>query len=91
MIPRRPSATEKSAFICTISAACFHPTLPVLATGSADHSLKLWRYADAALLQSFISIEGLPRSLTFSPNGKLLATDGRDRAVRIIAVDEELR
>lgn len=72
----------------TISAACFHPTLPVLATGSADHSLKLWRYADATLLQSFICIEGLPRSLTFSPNGKLLATDGRDRAVRVFILEK---
>ncbi|MCB1276687.1 WD40 repeat domain-containing serine/threonine-protein kinase [Prosthecobacter sp.] len=72
----------------TISAACFHPTQPILATGSSDHSLKLWRYADATLLQSFIGVEGLTRSITFSPNGRLLATDGRDRAVRIIEVDE---
>lgn len=70
----------------TISAACFHPTLPILATGSTDHSLKLWRYTDATLLHTFPGIEGTPRSLTFSPDGKLLATDGRDRAVRIIAV-----
>lgn len=75
----------------TISAACFHPTQPILATASAGHSLKLWRYADATLLQSFIGVEGLPRSITFSPNGRLMATDGRDRAVRIIAVDEKLR
>lgn len=75
----------------TISTACFHPTQPILATASSDHSLKLWRYADATMLQSFIGVEGLSRSITFSPNGNLLATDGRDRAVRLIGVDESLR
>ncbi len=72
----------------TISVACFHPTQPFLATGSADHNLKLWHYADATLLQTFTAIEGLPRSLTFSPGGKLIATDGRDRAVRVFEVAE---
>jgi WD40 repeat protein len=70
----------------TISAACFHPTLPILATGSTDHSLKLWHCTDATLLHTFPGIEGTPRSLTFSPDGRLLATDGRDRAVRVFAV-----
>lgn len=71
----------------TISAVSFHPDLPILATGSPDHSLKLWHYEDASLLQTFPGIEGMPRSLSFSPNGHLLATDGRDRAVRIFTVD----
>ncbi|HBJ87354.1 MAG TPA: hypothetical protein DDZ88_26555 [Verrucomicrobiales bacterium] len=70
-----------------ISAVCFHPTQPLLATGSTDLSLKLWRYADATLLQTFIGIEGMPRSLTFSPNGRHLATDGRDRAVRVFELE----
>jgi hypothetical protein len=70
----------------TISAACFHPTQPLLATGSADHSLKLWRYEDATELQAFVGIEGLPRSISISPDGRILATDGRDRAVRIFAL-----
>jgi WD40 repeat protein len=52
----------------TISAATFHPTQPLLATGSSDHSLKLWRYTDATLQQTFTALEGLPRSsITFSP------------------------
>jgi len=33
-----------------ISALCFHPTQQILATGSIDHSLKLWRYEDATLV-----------------------------------------
>ena len=49
------------------------------------------RHHAATLLQTFTSIEGLPRSITFSPSGRLLATDGRDRTVRIIAVDAEVR
>lgn len=71
----------------TISTVCFHPTLPLLATGSADHSLKLWRYSDATQLQTFIGIEGLPRSISISPDGHHLATDGRDRAVRVFELE----
>jgi WD40 repeat protein len=36
----------------TISALCFHPTQPILASGAADHSIKLWNYDDATLLQT---------------------------------------
>lgn len=71
----------------TISAACFHPTQPLLATGSADHSLKLWRYEDATLLQTFIGIEGLTRSISISPSGHHLTTDGRDRAIRVFQLE----
>ncbi len=67
----------------TISALCFHPAQPFLASGADDHSIKLWHYEDATLLQTFVGIEGLPRSITISPDGQLLATDGRDRAVRV--------
>lgn len=56
---------------------------------STDHSLKLSRYTDATLLQTFTGIEGTSRSITFSPNGKLLATYGRDRAVRVFEVKHQ--
>lgn len=71
----------------SISALPFHPTRPILASGAADHSIKLWRYEDAVLLQTFVGIEGLPRSISISPDGRLLATDGRDRAVRIFGLE----
>lgn len=73
----------------SISALCFHPTKPILASGAADHSIKLWRYEDATELQVFVGIEGLPRSISISPGGRLLAADGRDRAVRIFALGVE--
>lgn len=44
----------------SITAVRFHPTQPLLSTGSQDHTLKLWRYEDAALVQIFTGIEGLP-------------------------------
>lgn len=66
----------------------FHPTQPLLATGCSDHSLKLWRYTDATLQQTFTALEALPRSITFRSNGKHLATAGRDRAVRVFEVTE---
>lgn len=70
-----------------ITAACFHPTEPLLATGSTDSTIKLWHYPDARLLRTFSGTEGHPRSIAISPDCRLLATDGRDRHIRIFELE----
>jgi len=71
----------------TVSVVAFHPKLPVLLTGSMDHTIKLWDYRTAQLLRTIAGIEGFPRSLAVSPNRRLLAVDGRTFAVRIFELE----
>lgn len=61
----------------------YNPIGPKLPRGCVDPTIKLWLYTATTLLRSLTGIVGLPRSISISPNGKLLATDGRDRAVRV--------
>ncbi len=66
----------------------FHPSRPVLAVASAfDLNVKLWYYPTETLQQTFLGFKGAPVSLSFSPSGHRLAVEGKERSVRIFAVD----
>ena len=71
----------------SVVALTFHPKLPLLCTGSTDQTIKLWDYRTATLQRTFVGIEGFPRSLAFSPDGRLLAADGRSFALRLFELD----
>jgi serine/threonine protein kinase/WD40 repeat protein len=66
-----------------IHAAAFHPTRPILATGSADLSIRLWDLSNGALLEELRGPTAPPRSLAFSPGGLKLACCSEDRGMRI--------
>ncbi|HET9767097.1 MAG TPA: hypothetical protein VFS60_09625 [Thermoanaerobaculia bacterium] len=62
------------------SAAAFSPDGGLVASGSSDHAIKLWRAADGALLRTMVQCAGVgcrgPGAVAFSPDGTLLATAG---------------
>ena len=69
-----------------VGALTFHPTLPILATASADGSVKIWDHRTGKLLDYFLGLAGNPVTVSFSPNGKLLMVDGQERTTRIYDV-----
>lgn len=70
-----------------ISALCFHPTQSIIATGSVDHTVKLWNYESGKLVQTFLGFNGRPLHLTFSPNGRLLAVEGMETELKLFEVE----
>jgi len=69
-----------------IGALTFHPRQPILATASADGSVKVWDHRNGRLLDYFLGLAGNPVVLSFSPNGKLLMVDGQERTTRVYDV-----
>jgi WD40 repeat protein len=56
-----------------ISALAYSPDGTLLATGSGDWTLKLWRVADRQLVRTLIPYPAGVTSVAFSPDGRFLA------------------
>ena len=70
-----------------IGFVAFHPTQPILATASADGSVKLWDHRDPRRpLAYFLGLEGMPVALSFNPSGTRLLVDGQERTTRLYDV-----
>ena len=66
----------------------FHPSRPVLAVAaSKELNVKLWHYPTETLQQTFLGFKGHSVSISFSPSGHRLAVEGKEKSVRIFAVD----
>ncbi|HUJ59395.1 MAG TPA: protein kinase [Kofleriaceae bacterium] len=63
--------------------AAFSPDGTQLATGSADHSAKIWDVATGRMLVSLDGHVGFVFAIAWSPDGKLVATGSTDRTVRV--------
>ncbi|KOR30630.1 hypothetical protein TI04_04780, partial [Achromatium sp. WMS2] len=54
-----------------------------LASGSWDHSIKLWRVADGVLLRTFTGHTHWVISVAFSPDGLSLASGSDDNSIKL--------
>jgi transcription initiation factor TFIID subunit 5 len=55
----------------------FHPNSSYLATGSADKTVRLWAVNDAKLVRVLPGHKGGIQALSFSPDGKYIASAGK--------------
>ena len=67
----------------TVMSMDFAPDGRVLATASADHSLRLWRVADGEQLACLNVHHNWVWSVAFSPDGRLLASGSEDCTARV--------
>jgi len=67
----------------TITALAWHPTKSILATASADLSIRLWNLDTGRRLEELRGPTAAPHTLVFSPSGRRLGCSARDGITRI--------
>ena len=65
------------------NAVAFSPNGRLLASASDDHTVKVWRVADGALLRTLTGFFGSVTSVAFSHNGQMLAAGSIDRNIKV--------
>ena len=70
-----------------VHSVAFHPTAPLLATGSGDCTVKLWRLSsDNSSATCVATLEGHMKdvhSVAFHPTAPLLSTGSADHTVKL--------
>ena len=70
-----------------VYSVAFHPTAPLLATGSSDKTAKLWHFSpDGSTVTCVATLEGhsrIVRSVAFCPIAPLLATSSGDKTTKL--------
>ena len=67
----------------SVNAVTFSPDGKQLASGSWDHTIRLWDAATGAMLQTLEGHSGYISAVAFSPDGKQLASGSDDETIRL--------
>lgn len=66
-----------------VNAISFSPDDQVLASASADKTIKLWQVSNGALLQTLTGHTDGVYSVSFSPDDKMIASASRDGSIKL--------
>ncbi|MEA5507261.1 hypothetical protein VB735_30045 [Halotia wernerae UHCC 0503] len=75
--------------ISGVNSVTFSPDRSLIASASADNTIKLWRF-DGNLVKTLAGHNDVVNSVTFSPNGQLMASASQDQTVKLWNRDGEL-
>ena len=91
--PAPPAFNESPSCVATLAghgddiyAVAFHPTAPLLATGSEDPTAKLWRLSSdnsSATCVATLAGHSSVFSVAFHPTSPLLATGSKDKTAKL--------
>jgi hypothetical protein len=66
-----------------VYSVVFSPDGRLLASGSTDHTIKLWRVSDGSLVRTLAGHTHGVFSVVFSPDGRLLASGSGDKTIKL--------
>jgi len=66
-----------------VISVVFSPDGRLLASGSVDCTIKLWRVADGSLVRTLTGHTDFVTSVVFSPDGRLLASGSGDKTIKL--------
>src|SRR3989442_1718810 len=69
-------------------AVAYSPDGNLLASGSLDNTLKLWRMSDGALLRTLVGHANWISAVDFSPDGSKVVSGSYDRTIKVWRVSD---
>ena len=90
---QNPELVVQTGHSLYVNSIAFSPDGRLLASGSADNTIKLWDAASGQELKTLLGSSGRVNSIAFSPDGRTLASGAGDSLIRVWDVEKgvELR
>ena len=71
-----------------VFSVSFSPDGQILASGSLDNTIKLWRVSDGSLIRTLEGHTFWVNSVSFSPDGQILASGSGDKTIKLWRVSD---